>query len=129
MTVFNEGPHDGAFIMSEMPGVGAPSREVITIRSGAGIIAPGTVLGRVTASGLWVPSPSGSVVGSEGAEVARAINIYRVDATSSAQEVTAIVRNAVVNGNELTYHASRDLVAEQLAAQVDLAANDVIVRS
>lgn len=127
--VFTEGPRAGEFIMSEQPGVGALSREVITIRSGAGVIAPGTVLGRVTATGLYVPSPAASVVGSEGAEVARAVNIYPVDATSAAVKTTAIVRNAVLNGNELVYDASRDLQAERLAAQVDLAANDVIVRN
>lgn len=125
-TVFNEGRHPAEFIMSEAPG--SLSRDVITIRSGAGIIAAGTVLGRVTASGLYIPSPATVVVGSEGAEVADAINLYEVDATSQNVKVTAIVRNAEINGNNIVYHPSRDLAAEQLAARVDLAASDVIVR-
>lgn len=130
--VLTEGAHPGAFIMSEMPGVGAPSREVITIRGGAGgagIVAPGTVLGKITATGKFVPSPNAEVAGSEGAEDAVAINIYGVDATAADVEVTAIVRNAVVNGHELVYHTSRDTDAKKLAAQVDLAASALIVRS
>ena len=126
--VFTEGKHAGEGIMSEAPGVGALSREVITIASGAGVIAPMTVLGKITATGKYIPSPASEVVGSEGAETADAVNIYGVDATSADVEVTAIVRNAVLNGHELTYDASRNLAGEQLAARVDLAAKDVIVR-
>lgn len=127
-TVFTEGKHPGEFLMSEAPGVGALSREVITIASGAGVIAPGTVLGKITASGKYIPSPAAEVSGSEGAEVADAVNLYVVDATSADVEVTAIVRSAVLNGHELIYDASRNLAGEQLAARVDLAAKDVIVR-
>lgn len=127
-TVFTEGKHPGEFLMSEAPGVGALSREVITIASGAGVIAPGTVLGKITASGKYIPSPAAEVSGSEGAEVADAVNLYGVDATSADVEVTAIVRSAVLNGHELIYDASRNLAGEQLAARVDLAAKDVIVR-
>lgn len=127
-TVYTEGKHPGSFIMAEQPGVGALSREVITIASGAGIVAPGTVLGKITASGKYIPSPAAEVSGSEGAEVAAAINIYGVDATDADVEVTAIVRMATINGHELTYDASRNLDAEKLAARVDLAAENIIVR-
>ena len=48
MTVLTEGRHPGEFLMTEANG--QRSRENITIASGAGIIAPGTVLGRITAS-------------------------------------------------------------------------------
>lgn len=127
-TVFTEGKHPGSFIMAEQAGAGAMSREVITIKSGAGVIAPGTVLGKISASGKYVPSPASEVSGSEGAEVATAINIYGVDATDADVEVTAIVRLATVNGHYLTYDASRNLEAEQLSARVDLAAENIIVR-
>jgi len=49
MTVLIEARHPGEFLMTEANG--QRSRETITIASGAGIIAPGTVLGKVTASG------------------------------------------------------------------------------
>ena len=45
MTVLIEGLHPGAFLMTEANG--QRSRENITIASGAGIVAPGSVLGRV----------------------------------------------------------------------------------
>lgn len=127
-TILTEGKRPGSFIMSEQAGAGAICREVVTIASGAGIVAPGTVLGKITASGKYIPSPAAEVAGSEGAEVAVAINIYGVDATDADVEVSAIVRLAVVNGHELTYDASRNLDAEKLAAHVDLAAENIIVR-
>lgn len=130
-TILTEGKRPGSFIMAEQAGAGAMSRETITIKGGvggAGIVEPGTVLGKITASGKYIPSPAAEVVGSEGAEVAVAINIYGVDATDADVKVAAIVRLATVNGNELTYDASRNLDAEKLAARVDLAAENIIVR-
>ena len=130
-TVFTEGKHPGSFIMAEQDGAGALSRDTITISGGAGgagVVAPGTVLGKITATGKYVPSPATVTAGSEGAEVAVAINIYGVDATEGDVNVAAIVRIATVNGHELTYHPSRDLASEQLAARVDLAAEDIIGR-
>ena len=51
MTVLVETRHAGEFILSEANG--QRSREAITIASGAGIIAAGTVLGKVTATGKY----------------------------------------------------------------------------
>lgn len=47
MTVFNEGRYGGEFLMSELPGT--QSRAVITIASGSGKVAAGTVLGKISA--------------------------------------------------------------------------------
>jgi hypothetical protein len=58
MTVLLEARHPGEFLMTEANG--QRSRETITIASGAGIIAPGTVLGKVTASGKYVASAVGA---------------------------------------------------------------------
>ena len=58
MTVLVETRHPGEFILSEANG--QRSREAITIASGAGIIAAGTVLGKVTASGKYVASAVGA---------------------------------------------------------------------
>jgi hypothetical protein len=127
-TVLTEGKRPGSFIMAEQAGAGALSRETITIASGSGIVAPGTVLGKVTLSGKYVPSPNAEVEGIEGAEVAVAVNIYGADATDEDVEVAAIVRLATVNGHELTYDPSRNDDAKKLAARVDLAAENIIVR-
>ena len=123
MTVLVETRHPGEFILSEANG--QRSRETITIASGAGIIAAGTVLGKVTASAKYVASAAGA---SDGSEVPAAINIYGAVATASDVTVSAIVRDAEVNGKCLTYHADRDQPAEKTAANVSLANLGVIVR-
>ena len=63
MTVLLETRHPGEFLMTEANG--QRSRETITIASGAGVIAPGTVLGKVTASGKYVASAVGASDGSQ----------------------------------------------------------------
>ena len=51
MTVLNENPHDGNFILSE-DDEGRLSRDSVIIASGAGKLQPGIVLGKLTASGM-----------------------------------------------------------------------------
>ena len=122
-TVFTEGKRDTEGVLSEANG--QRSRENIVIASGAGVVAPMTVLGKITASGKYIVSENTAV---DGSEVAVAVNLYRVDATSADASVAAIIRDAEINDNYLTYGASRNLDAEKLAARVDLAAEGVIVR-
>lgn len=123
MTVLTEGRHPGEFLMSEAKG--QRSRGNITVASGAGIIAPGTVLGKITASGKYVASAVGAA---DGSQTAVAVALYGCDATSADADIAAIVRSAEVNGNVLTYHADRDQAAEKTAANADLAAAGIIVR-
>ena len=123
MTVLIEGRHPGEFLMSEANG--QRSRENITIASGAGIIAPGTVLGRITASGKCLASATGA---SDGSQTAIAIALYGCDATASDVAISAITRDAEVNGHILTYHPDRDAPADKAAAQADLAGVGIIVR-
>ena len=123
MTVLIEGLHPGAFLMSEANG--QRSRENIIIESGAGIIAPGTVLGKVTATGKYIASAVGAA---DGSETPAAINIYGADASASDAAVSAIVRDAEVNGHCLVYHADRDQPAEKDAANAALGALGIIVR-
>lgn len=123
MTVMHEGRHPGEFVMSEASG--QRSRENITIAAGAGVLAPGTVLGRVTASGKYVAS---SNTASDGSQTAAAIALYGCDASAADASISAIVRDAEVNGNILTWHPDRDQLAEQTAANTDLASAGIIVR-
>jgi hypothetical protein len=89
------------------------------------IIAAGTVLGKITASGKYIASAVGA---SNGSQAPAAIAIHGADATSADAIVAAIVRDAEVNGNCLTYHADRDQPAEKAAANTALATLGVIVR-
>ena len=123
MTVYTEGRHPGEFLMTEA--AGQRSRDNITIASGAGIIAPGTVLGKVTATGKYVASAVGA---SDGSQTAVAVALYGCDATSADVAIAGIVREAEVKGDVLTYHADRDQDAEKAAANADLAAAGILVR-
>lgn len=123
MTVLTEGRHPGEFLMSEANR--QRSRDNITVASGAGVIAPGTVLGKVTASGKYLASAAGA---DDGSQTAVAVALYGCDATSADANIAAIVRDAEVNGAVLTYHADRDQPAEKAAANAALAAVGIIVR-
>lgn len=123
MPVYNEGRATGEFILSEA--AGKRSRDNVTIASGAGILAAGTVLGQITAIGKYVASAVGA---SDGSQVAKAVLLAEVDATSADVAAVALTRDCEVNGNILTYAADRDLDAEKTAANVDLAGAGIIVR-
>ncbi|EYD71803.1 head decoration protein [Limimaricola hongkongensis] len=104
------------------------SRDEVTIASGEGVLQPGTVLGKVTASGKFVASPNGSVVGKEGAETAVAVLAYRVDAASADAQAVVISRAAQVKGPELAYEASVNDATKTATKADQLAAVGVIVR-
>lgn len=126
MTKFTEGRHPGEGLFSEANG--HRSRDVITIVAGSGVVAPGTVVGQVTASKKYAPSPAASETGLEGAENAKGITLYGVDATTEDQKVTAILRDAEWNASTLTYEESVDTDAEKLTKATQLAAAGIIVR-
>lgn len=123
MTKLTEGRHPAEFVLTEANGT--LSRDNIVVASGAGVIAPGTVLGKITSGGKYLASAVGA---SDGSETAVAVALYGCDATSADCEISAITRNAEVNSNLLTYHADRNLDAEKAAANADLAAVGIIVR-
>ena len=69
-----------------------------------------------------------AVGATDGSQTPAAINIYGADASTTDAEVSAIVRDAEVNGNCLTYHADRDQPAEKAAANTALRGLGIIVR-
>lgn len=123
MTVFNEGRGAGEFLLSEANG--NRSRDVVVVASGAGVIAPGTVLGKLTTGGKYTPSPA---TGSDGSQTAVAVALYGCDATSADQKVVVIARDAEVNTNLLAYASSVDDAAKKAAKATQLAAVGIIVR-
>lgn len=115
-----------AFVLSE--GNGDISREVVTIKSGAGKLDPGSVLGQITASSKYVISPNAEVVGSEGAENAKAILGYPVDATSADVQAVVIRRLSEVKKPMLIYDASVN-DANKIATKLSqLATHNIIAR-
>lgn len=125
-TSFTEGRHATEGLMSEANF--HRSRDNITVAAGAGVIVPGMVLGKVTASGKYVPSANAEVVGDEGAEVAVAIALYGCDATSADQAIAAITRDAEWNGNTLSFDASVSDATKKATKAAQLAAKGIIAR-
>ncbi|MGV1793858.1 head decoration protein [Rhizobium sp. A37_96] len=123
MTTFHQQPWSLEFLVTEAPGY--ISRDVITIASGAGVIQPGTVVGKVTATGKYVISVPAAT---DGSQTAAAITGYRVDATSADHPVTAFTRTCEVNGKQLTRDASIDTPTEIAAQNAQLAALGISVR-
>lgn len=123
MTVYTEGRHPGEFLLSEA--AGQRSREVVTVVSGAGVIAPGTILGKITAGGKYQTRDVSAV---DGSETAAAVALYGCDATSADAEITAIFRDAEVKADGLALTVNADEAAERASAATELAAAGIIVR-
>lgn len=94
----NEGKHTGEFLLSE--GNGSISREKIVIRSEAGALVPGTVLGKVTATGEYGPYDNAD--SPAGVGVAAGILYAAAPDSASDQKAVMIARHAEVIEAELT---------------------------
>lgn len=126
MTTLTNHLRAGAFIVSE--GNGNISRDVVTIAGGtggAGALLAGTVLGKLTSGGAYVPSPAS---GADGSQTAIAILFDDVDATDSDVLATVITRDAEVRASDLLYEATVDTDNEKAAKATQLAAVGIIVR-
>lgn len=100
-TVFTEGPHAGNYIADEVS-INL-SRAPIVVASGAGVVLPGTVLGRITATGKYVPMPAVAATTPDGSETAAAILFDRVDATSADANAVATTTLTAVNAGDLIW--------------------------
>jgi hypothetical protein len=116
--------YPGEFLLSEANG--ERSRDTITVASGAGVIRPGAVLGRVTASGKFVLSPD---TGADGSQTAIAVALYGCDATSADQKIAAMLRDCEVNSNMLSHAASVNDATKRGTKATQLAAVGIIVRT
>lgn len=123
MVTYTEGRHPGEGLLSEANF--HRSRDKVTIVSGAGVLVPGTVLGKITASGKYKPA---TATGSDGGQTAAAVLLYPVDATSADVEVAAITRDAEWISSQLTYGATIDDDTKKAAARAQLAAVNIIAR-
>lgn len=101
-------------------------REEVTIASGAGALKTGTVLGKVTASGKYVPHVNGAV---DGTEAAARVLLHAVDATSADATAVVVMGNAEIVAQELVWDASVDNQGKKDAALAQLAALGFKVRA
>lgn len=103
---------------------GRYNRRNVIIASGAGVLKRGTVLGRVTASGKYLPSPA---TGSTGEQVGVAVLIDDVDATSADQVVQAGFGPALLVAEQgLIFAASVNDATKKAAKIAELATANII---
>lgn len=122
MTILVEGRHPGGFLVWEA--FRDFCRETVTIASGADL-QPGTVLGRVTASGKYAAHLN---TATNGTETAVAVLWGHADAASADKLAVAVVRGpAIVNQHDLVF-AGTPSAADIAAAHAELRAAGIIVR-
>lgn len=122
-TLTDDNIQTGDYVLSEAAGM--RSRDNIKIASGAGVVKPGRVLGKIAASGKFVPHDPAAA---DGSQVAVAVNYAQVDASAADVVTPAHTRDCEVKARCLGYAAATDTDAERAAVHAALAANGIIVR-
>ena len=123
MTTLTEGKHAGGFLVWEV--LRDFTRETVTIASGAGKLAPGTVLGKITTGGKYTVLTPGATTGSQNAA---GLLWDAVDATDADAPGVVILRGpAIVNRHEISFPEGAT-EAQITTATTALAALGVILR-
>lgn len=122
MAVTTETLGAGAFLLSE--GNGFISREEVTIATAAGALKAGTVLGKITSGGKYVPYDNDAT---DGSQTAFAILFADCDASGGDKKATVVARYAEVIADRLVW-ASSVLTGEKAPALVELAALGIVAR-
>ena len=125
MTTLTEGRHTGGFIIWEA--FRDYTREVITIATGGAnpVFEPGTVLGKITASGKYAAHDPAAL---DGTETAVAVLWGKADATVADVDAVVLIRGpAIVNANDLVFTGTPTAL-EITAAHTDLAAVGILTR-
>ncbi|MBB1491329.1 head decoration protein [Paracoccus sp. MC1854] len=121
MTTLTETPHPGGFLVWEA--FRDYTRETITVATGT--LEPGTVLGRITASGKYAAHDPAAV---DGTETAAAVLWGKADASGGDALAVALIRGpAIVNRHDLVF-AGTPGAPEIAAAHAALLAAGILVR-
>ena len=104
MPTYNEPIRDYSSVVFKIDPLSVESG---VIASGSGVLYPGTVLGRVTASGELAPyDPTDTGAEATGLATAVAVLATTIDATSAAVTTSVIARLAAVNKDLLLWGAA-----------------------
>ena len=101
------------------------SRDTALIAAGSGKLASGMVLGKLTASGKFVPAAAS---GSDGSQTAVAVLVFPVDATSADAKAVIVARRATASHAGLVYGASINDATKRAVANGQLGAVGIVVR-
>lgn len=105
------------------------TRETVTLKAG-NAYPLGAVLGRITSTGVYAFSPAASTTGIEGAEIACAVLLHLVEASTSDTKAVVLVRGPVIVADRaLTFDASVTDAAAQSLKHQQLAAHGIVVRA
>ena len=104
------------------------TRETVTLKAGTAYPL-GAVLGRITATGVYVSSPAASTTGLEGAEIANAVLLHPIAASDTDTQAVVLARGPVIVADRaLAFDASvADATAQSLKHQ-QLAVHGIVVR-
>jgi len=127
MSALTEGQHTGEYILSEAEGFLSRENVTVTIPT-ATKLGAGLVLGKLTATGKYVPYDN---AGGDGSDVAAAVLYDNLDNSAGVAplDVVAVVhiRDCEVRKGSLVW-ASGLVDADKTAAYADLAVEHVIAR-
>jgi hypothetical protein len=101
------------------------SRDTAVIAAGSGKLKSGQVLGKLSASGKYVPNAAS---GSDGSQTSVAVLVFPVDATSADAPAVVVARHAVVSHAGLIHGATVNDATKRAAANGQLGAVGIIVR-
>lgn len=126
--IFSEGEYTGDWLKGEIEIPQHFSRDQVTLNNGTGTavtLTTGTVLGKITASGLFVQLAPGATDGSQ--NVAGILGPTSVIPATGTTTAWAITRSATVSDTNIIYPAG--ITAPQTATAIQqLGALGVIVR-
>jgi hypothetical protein len=121
-TIKTDGMGAGAFLIGQNDPI--KSNEQVVLAATAVVLPAGTVLGKITANGKYVPlAPAAS----DGSQNAAGILYDRAEIKAADQRAVAVVRDQPVNGRALTY-VNTVTAPQRAAAEALLATAMVIVR-
>jgi len=108
-----ENRRDGCYL-GESAALNIINEEII-IASGQGVLYPGTVIAKITASGKYAIHDTAASDGSQ-LPANAAILFNRVDATSADQKAVGTINGpATINGNMLTYKSGMNTAGKKAA--------------
>ena len=123
MTTLTEGKHAGGFLVWEV--LRDYTRETVTLASAAGMLEPGTVLGKITTGGKFTALAPAATNGSQNAA---GILWAGVDASAADAPGVVLLRGpAIVNRHEIVWPEGAT-EAQITAATTALAALGIILR-
>ena len=123
MATLTEGPHPGGFLIWEV--LRDYTRETVTLASGAGKLAPGTVLGKITTGGKYTVLTPGATNGSQNAA---GLLWGPADATDADASGVVLVRGPAIGNRHKIIWPEGITEAQTTTALTALAALGIIQR-